>query len=343
MITGQVDMKHEINLENHLYKQLYKDSSSITIDHNLFKEPKILKGDLVFMHNTEDEYQVIKAVVDKADEDAVELRKLNDPYLVDGHMHLEYGPLSKEYVLEFVKEAYKKGMDEIDILDHTHRFREFEGCYEHLKKYPQQDEWLKQKTKFCSSLDDYYQLIEEVKKEELPLKVKFGLEVCYTRNTEDQLRKILKDVHLDFLTGAVHSFASILYDMSFSEELLSASYDTDRIYTDYYEALIDCIDSGLFDRLAHPDQIKIINDVPSFDLHPIYEKIAVVLNKHDMAAESNTGGHYRYGFKDIGTNEDFIKILKKHNVRFITASDAHKPADAGNYILQAFRKIEEVV
>ena len=43
--------------------------------------------------------------------------------MIDGHMHLEYGDLSKEYILQFVESAVKNGMDEIQILDHTHRFR----------------------------------------------------------------------------------------------------------------------------------------------------------------------------------------------------------------------------
>ena len=30
--------------------------------------------------------------------------------MIDGHMHLENGPLTKEYVLEFVEEAHKKGI-----------------------------------------------------------------------------------------------------------------------------------------------------------------------------------------------------------------------------------------
>ena len=50
--------------------------------------------------------------------------------LVDGHMHLENGPLTKEYVMEFINEAYKQGFDRIQILDHTHRFKEFEVIYQ---------------------------------------------------------------------------------------------------------------------------------------------------------------------------------------------------------------------
>ena len=55
--------------------------------------------------------------------------------MIDGHMHLENGPLTKEYVLEFVEEAHKKGIDKIQILDHTHRFIEFEPIYMELKDY----------------------------------------------------------------------------------------------------------------------------------------------------------------------------------------------------------------
>ena len=56
------------------------------------------------------------------------------PMLVDGHMHLENGPLTKGYVMEFINEAYKQGFDRIQILDHTHRFKEFEVIYQGVKQ-----------------------------------------------------------------------------------------------------------------------------------------------------------------------------------------------------------------
>ena len=50
--------------------------------------------------------------------------------MIDGHVHLENGPLTKDYVYEFIDEAIKKGIDELQILDHTHRFKEFAPIYE---------------------------------------------------------------------------------------------------------------------------------------------------------------------------------------------------------------------
>ena len=38
---------------------------------------------------------------------------------IDGHVHLEHGPLSVAYVEQFVAAAQKAGLDCLQILDHT--------------------------------------------------------------------------------------------------------------------------------------------------------------------------------------------------------------------------------
>lgn len=136
--------------------------------------------------------------------------------MIDGHMHLEYGELNKEYVLQFVDEAVKKKLTRIQILDHTHRFKEFEPIYAKLKEEPLQKEWLEnKKMKFKDSLDDYDRLIKEVKEMDLPIDVYFGLEVCYVPEYEDYIRNVLKKHHYDFIVGAIHSIDGKLYDMTF--------------------------------------------------------------------------------------------------------------------------------
>ena len=272
---------------------------------------------------------------------AIEIEYLDDLYLTDGHMHLEYGDLSEEYVMRFVAAAIDKGLDEIDILDHTHRFREFECCYEHLRRYEQQDAWLKQKTKFCNTLDDYYRLIEVMRKKDLPIRVKFGLEVCYSENTEEMLREILKDMRLDFLTGAVHSIDSILYDMPFSMELFEGKKDIQTINREFYEAELALVRSGLFNRLAHPDQIRICGPYEDEKLVDTYEELTAALKKADMYAENNTGIHYRYGYDTIGLSDQLLETLKSQGVRLICASDAHKPEHVGTDIYEATMRNRE--
>ena len=260
--------------------------------------------------------------------------------MIDGHMHLEYGPLTKEYVMEFVNAAVKNGMDEIQILDHTHRFSDFRLIYEGVAKAsPYQEEWLNNKEmKFHNTLDEYVALIEEMKKEDLPIKVSFGLEVCYVPEYKEKIKEILAPYHFDFLVGAIHSIDGLLYDMQWSEEILWKKYSVDEIYKRYYECIFSLIESDLFTQLAHPDTIKLFGYYPTYDMLPTYEKMAELLNTHHMKAENNVGCYYRYHTKDIGLSDELLEILKKNHVPMITASDAHHPMDVGRNIPDVYEK-----
>lgn len=261
-------------------------------------------------------------------------------YLVDGHMHLEYGPLSEEYVLEFIAEAKRKGLSEIQILDHTHRFIEFEPMYESLKKYPIQKEWLENKEKkFKDHVSDFIELMEKIKQKDLGIKVTYGLEVCYTPKTKEFIKETLANYKLDFVVGAIHSVNDILYDMDFSKELLWEKYDVNKIYKDYYQALLDLVNSKLFTQVAHPDTIKIFNYYPNYDLSETYKTLALAIKKNNMKAEDNVGCHYRYGCKDLGLSDELLKVFIDNDVDIITCSDAHHPTDVGTDIKEVTNKI----
>lgn len=267
--------------------------------------------------------------------------KKGDLMMIDGHMHLENGPLTKEYVLEFVEAAHQKGLDEIQILDHTHRFIEFEPIYEELKQYEVQKTWLEnKKMKFKDHLDTFVALMEEIKAMDLPVKVSYGLEVCYVPQHEEYIRDVLSKYHFDFIVGAIHSIDGILYDMGFSKELLWNKFDVNHIYKRYYELVFQLVESDLFTQLAHPDTIKLFEIYPTYDLKPTYEKLSQLLNEHHMKAENNVGCYYRYNHPDIGLSDELLEIFKKNHVELITASDAHKPRDVGSYIKEAEKKIK---
>lgn len=263
--------------------------------------------------------------------------------MVDGHMHLEYGPLSEDYVLQFIQTGISKGLSRIQILDHTHRFKEFEPAYEGLKTVPQQKVWLENRSmKFKDSLSDYVALIRKVKEQHFPIEVSFGLEVCYVPEQEGFLRQLLSNYEFDFLVGAVHSVDGLLYDMSFSKEILWDVWDTDRIYRRYYELLLSCVRSGLFTQLAHPDTIKLFQYIPTYDLTPTYELLADELIHFHMLAEDNVGCTYRYQHPDLGLSDELLTVFLKKQVPLITASDAHHPEDVGTLIKEATEHIHQI-
>ena len=47
----------------------------------------------------------------------------------DVHIHIERGPYTKEWIDTFVKQAVEMGLDEIYLLEHSHRFQEFSPMY----------------------------------------------------------------------------------------------------------------------------------------------------------------------------------------------------------------------
>lgn len=252
--------------------------------------------------------------------------------MIDGHMHLENGPLTVEYAMQFVNAGIAAGMDHIQILDHTHRFIEFAPLYDRLKEAaPQQKQWLDKKK--LEPIQVFQELGEKIKAMDLPIQVSWGLEVCYDPEMKEFLKDILSAYPYDFLIGSIHSIDGLLYDMEgFSREILWDKYPTNNIYKRYYEIMEDMIKSDLFTQIGHPDQLKLFHDVPDYDLVPTYERLARLAKEHDIYMENNTGIHYRYLHEDMGTNKVFLDILKAHGVKIMTASDAHRPQDVGKFI-----------
>lgn len=248
--------------------------------------------------------------------------------MLDGHVHIERGNYDIDWIDRFVSHAVDRGMTEIRIVEHTHRFKEFRGLYEGVAENNSfQRDWLKNKAKI--SLWDYQELIHKVSKQKYPISIKFGLEVCYMEDREDVLLEGLANFQGDFLIGSVHHIDNWAFDLS--KELWEGK-DIDTLYYKYYEIMKNLIKSQLFDSLAHPDSIKCFGHYPSFDLTETYYDIADLLNKHNMSTEQSAGLYINYGHKELGMNKTLLNIFKDKNVKLNTVSDAHRPEDVGRYI-----------
>ncbi|WP_242863263.1 PHP domain-containing protein [Caloranaerobacter ferrireducens] len=253
--------------------------------------------------------------------------KKNDS-MIDGHIHIEKGDYTIDWIKEFVRYAYKRGISEINLLEHSYRFKEFERVYKKIAAYNEfQKSLLNERMKL--SLDQYKKLIKEVRKNKFPVKINFGLEVCFIEGTESIVKDIIESFDWDFMIGSVHWIDGWGFDHK--KEFWEGKC-VDQLYKRYYEIMKSLIKSGLFDILAHPDSIKCFGYYPSFDLEETYMEIADLLNKYNMYAEQNGGLHLNYGCKELGINSKMLNIFKKKNVKIITASDAHRPEDAGKYI-----------
>jgi histidinol-phosphatase (PHP family) len=248
--------------------------------------------------------------------------------MIDTHIHIEKGDYTLEWINQFVNVALNRGLTEIYLLEHSHRFIEFKNIYKNFVLYNDyQKSWLDRKLKL--SLEDYKDFILKVNNEKFPIKIKFGLEVCYEEEFEETIKNTLDNFQWDFITGSVHWIDGWGFD-HIKEHW--DKIDVDKVYKRYYEIMKSLIKSQLFNIVAHPDSIKCFGYNPSYDLTETYFEIADLLNKYNVSAEQNSGLYYRYGHKDLGMNRKMYDIFKSKNIHIYTASDAHKPEDTGKYI-----------
>ena len=244
----------------------------------------------------------------------------------DAHIHFEFQPYSFDILDKMVQVALSRGVTELCLLDHTHFFEEFAFLYDETKTDPETyKHYVNKKLKPLSTFMDF---IIEVRKRNYPVKLLFGLEVCYFPNKEKQLKEVLDKYRdfFDFYIGSVHHIDGFGYDLG---EKDWEGKNVDHLYRRFFELEEQLVDSRLFDHLAHPDAIKKYGHIPSFSLLPYYESIAKKLKEVNMSTE-NSSGFDRYGLTNIGLNEDFYKALKKHNVKIYRASDAHTYDYIGN-------------
>ena len=260
----------------------------------------------------------------------------------DVHIHFLHGDptgYTVDFFEGFVKVAQDAGLDEIYLLEHTHQFTEFEKVYEPVKSYNEfQYNWVTKR--MTGSIEDYIRFINTVKKTDYPVKVKFGLEVCYIPETADILAEILGNYKFDFLTGSVHWIDGWGFDHPRQKETWE-SKNVEEVYKRYYEIMFQLCESGLFSGLAHPDSIKCFGYKPNMNLTEYYNKLAMLLNKHGMYAENSGGLRLNYSPElELGLNPQLLSVLKKNKVPIETASDAHKQSDVGANIRELERMIK---
>ena len=259
--------------------------------------------------------------------------------MIDGHVHIEKSPYTIEYIMEYVKQAQARGIDEINLLEHTHRFTEWKELYELARNaHPKMKEWLDNKNTI--SIQDYFKLIAKVKAMDLPVKLNFGLEVCYFKDKEDFIKEQLALFPYDFVIGSIHYVYDMAYDLdNISQAILWDVKNVNDIYRTYYKDTEHLICSGLFTQLAHMDTIKKYNLYPSYDLTDTYHHIAELLKKQGMKTECNVGCYYRYHHHDLGLSEELLDILKQHQVEIVPCSDAHQPSDVGIHFNEVKKRL----
>ncbi len=90
-----------------------------------------------------------------------------------------------------------------------------------------------------------------------------------------------------------------------------------------------------FSAFSHLDLPKVFGDRPSFDLREAYVEMVDALVRRDGVFEVNTGG-WRKKANEQYPADDLLKMLIQRKVPVTVGCDAHKPADLGVGVEQAY-------
>jgi len=242
---------------------------------------------------------------------------------IDYHIHLEKGPFSLGWWEEFFQNERERGVDEIGISEHAHRFKEAREIYNSL---PYTEKWCD------STIEEYVLFLEELKKN---YQVKIGLEMDYLPEKEKEIKDFLDEYNIfDYVLGSVHWLES---GFGFDIEPQDPRWNGNlrEIFWDYFLRVKMAAQSGLFDILAHLDLIKLWGVPLPENINDVYLDVSEVISKSNVFVEINTSG-LRRPVKEIYPSPEFLKVLSSYNIPLTFGSDAHLPEDAGKYIKDSY-------
>lgn len=247
--------------------------------------------------------------------------------MIDGHVHIERGAYTLDWINQFVEKAVEMGIDEIRLLEHNYIFEEFAPMYDSARAYSGYvDAWFR-RSAGAHKLADYLELIKQVRSKRFPVTIKFGLEICCFKEFEPFISALTKDKGFDFLLGSIHFVDDFAFDHKAEHW---AGLDVDQIYRRYFEDSVFLAESGIFDGIGHPDAIKLFGHKPTCSLLGYYESLAEALSNSHMYADQNSGAARRCPeTASLGMDKELLRILKKKNVDIVSSSDAHCPEDVG--------------
>ncbi|MGQ8337289.1 histidinol-phosphatase [Sunxiuqinia sp. A32] len=239
--------------------------------------------------------------------------------LVDYHMHsiLSDGKNSYE---EMIKKAISLGLDEIGFSDHF--------CLKPV-------DWA------ISTIDlpvMEMQILELKEKYADQITIRFGIEMDYFPEHEDEIRQAISKLPLDYVIGSVHFIGDWNFD---TDKSLYGKWSNDELYQMYYKLVQLAAKSGLFDTIGHMDIIKKFRVYPETNQDQLIEDTLKIIKDNNLVVELNTGGIDR-PCTEFTPSPEIIKRCHYYHIPLTVSSDAHKVDQIARHYETAIDYLREI-
>ena len=253
---------------------------------------------------------------------------------------MERGAYDSAWLDYYLQEAKQKGLTEVGIVDHLYRFKETRSYFESYLDLSdseigrKQQTWLEQV--MTESMADFVEAIEAAKPrwEAEGVTLRLGIEADYFPGGESELQDLLSGFDWDYVIGSVHYLYGWGFDNPDTKDHFE-DFNLEELYRDFFAVVEKAIRSGIFQFVAHLDNLKVFNYRPDEALllgH--YRAVAAALKETGTATEINAGLYYRYPVQEMCPSPLFLDVLLAAGVTLTTSSDAHFPDDIGAYVAE---------
>lgn len=213
---------------------------------------------------------------------------------------------------EFVAQAIALGMHSYGIADHAPMPVEREPF----------DDW----RMLSSELNQYFAWVERARAASVGsnLNILCGLECDWVPGISDHIKELRRAHQFDYLIGSVHYLPTggAVDDSVYANKSLTGSVEED--WELYWDAVLQMINSGLFDIVGHIDIVKIWGRIPNTDLMRYYNPVLDALQAGRMAVEINTAGIHKH-CAELYPSAPLLRELLKRRIPIVIDSDAHYP------------------
>ena len=212
--------------------------------------------------------------------------------------------------MDYAQAAVERGLGELGFADHNPMPERF-------------DDW----RMLREDLPRYFDEVARARAEFPQLNIKLGLECDFIPGREKWIEELAGMADWDFLIGSVH-YLRQGWEVDHPRYIARHEGQAEDIWSDYWQLYGECIRSGLFDFVGHPDLPKKFGITPKGDLRRFYEPAVAALAETGMAFEINTAG-LRRECREAYPARPFLELAKTAGVPVLINSDAHTPGDVG--------------
>lgn len=211
---------------------------------------------------------------------------------------------------DYVKEAIKKGLEELGMSDHA----PFEWTGDQIRMNDQE---------YLEYLDEFHQ-VKAIYGDQISLKI--GLEAEYYPFQKDRYTKWLDQ--LDYLILGQHY---IYYNDNLNNLYSAFALGSKESILEYGKIVVKALHTGYFKILAHPDVF--LEGYKEFDetAEVVCRMICDAAAKTDTLLEYNGNGYRKQrvktseGIRRVYPRTKFFKIAEEYDCKIILSSDAHDP------------------